>query len=438
MIFTRQLKEQLQTTRNDLAAQQQVIKAIENNVALIKFSPDGRILEANSIFLNVMGYDERDVIGKHHSMFCQPAYVQTESYKHFWRDLAQGQAKHGTFERFRQGNQPIWLEATYFPVADHNGKIDFILKFASDVTGQIHDLNDKLAIYKALDRSMAIIEFTPDGYIVNANQNFLKAMGYQLNEIRQQHHRMFCDKQFYQENPDFWQALSSGAVSNGTYKRIDKHGNTLWLEATYNPVFDDQGNVTKVIKFASVITERIDSAIRTKQAAESAQNTAQNTVERTGVSRSQIDESLAIADKIADTVNYANEVITQLNEQAKAITDIVSMISSVAEQTNLLALNAAIEAARAGDVGRGFAVVADEVRNLASRTGSATIEITNVVGQNQKITQQVLEAVDQIKGLSNQNRQTASGIAQSIDKIESEAHAVLTAIGNITDKQQTL
>ncbi|WP_324018836.1 PAS domain-containing protein [Aeromonas caviae] len=167
------------------------------------------------------------------------------------------------FHRVGKQGKEIWLEATYFPVSQGE-KIIKIIKIASDVTVQHDLLMTQKAIFEALDRSLAVIEFEPTGVVISANRNFLDTMGYRLDEIKGHQHRMFCDELFYREHPDFWQELVQGTFKSGRFQRFDKKGHEVWLEATYNAVRGSHGKVIKVIKFASNITPQIskDQAVQ--------------------------------------------------------------------------------------------------------------------------------------------------------------------------------
>ena len=242
---------------------------------------------------------------------------------------------------------------------------------------------------------------------------------------------MFCDDSFYRENPEFWRDLAGGKLSSGKFRRFDARGREIWLEASYNPVKDDAGKIVKVIKFASVITDRVMQAMRTKQAAQVAHDTALQTFNIAEQGKSHIDSSLDLASEISETVLATNQVIQRLSDQAKEISSMVTIIRSVAEQTNLLALNAAIEAARAGEAGRGFAVVADEVRSLASRTSAATNEIAKVVARNLEVTDQVMQAINSIDGLSSQNGEKIAQLSNIIMDIEQGAQEVVQSVSAI-------
>lgn len=430
-MFNTKLKAQLLSAQTDLSHYAAVIAAMRNSVALIRFTRDGVIEDANDLFLKTVGYTLEQIKGQHHAMFCESAYANGSEYKAFWHSLGRGDAKHGTFLRKTNGGKQIWLEATYFPVQDSSGKVGSVMKIAYDITRQKQEAEAQKAIYNAIDKAMAVIEFTPDGTIVNANQNFLQSMGYRLEQIQHKHHRMFCDDSFYRENPDFWQQLALGKLSSGKFKRIDAHGNEVWLEASYNPVLDAQGKVHKVIKFATLITNRVTQAMRTREAARIAHETATETFNVAEQGKLHILSSTALATEISATVLQTDTVIQSLNEQAKEIANMVSIIRSVAEQTNLLALNAAIEAARAGEAGRGFAVVADEVRQLASRTSQATADISSVVSRNLEVTQNVLQAINSIDGLSKQNGDKINQLSAIIDDIERGAQRVVESVSAI-------
>ncbi|MEC8483316.1 MAG: methyl-accepting chemotaxis protein, partial [Pseudomonadota bacterium] len=223
-----------------------------------------------------------------------------------------------------------------------------------------------------------------------------------------------CDDEFYSQNPDFWSKLANGELSHGRFKRIDKSGNVLWLQATYNPIYDDKGRVHKVIKFASDITERVSLAM---SAVEMAAATSEQTSQITSNAVQVLSEAVDTSHNIAEQVSEATRVGEQLMEQFKSIADIVVTIRSIADQTNLLALNAAIEAARAGDAGRGFSVVADEVRQLASNTSDATAEITKVVDFNHELIKQIDTALTAVSGIAMHGEESISNVSKGLEEV---------------------
>ncbi|BCR28355.1 methyl-accepting chemotaxis protein [Aeromonas caviae] len=430
-MFNQKLKAQLQACQIRLDEEQGIIEAIKAGAATVIFSPEGIIQEASTPFLALMGYGAAELIGQPHSQLCPRAWGESGDYRQFWRRLAQGEVQSGTFERVNRQGETRWLEATYFPVK-HQGRVTRVLKIASDVTEQHQRLGRLEALTEALDRSRAMIEFTPNGDILHANANFLSVMGYTLGEIAGRHHRIFCDEAFLREQPRFWEELARGQFKSGLFMRHNSRGQAVWLEATYNPIRDGSGKVVRVVKFASDITARIEQNHATREAARLAHSTAQETLhsaeEGAGLLRAVVQTSSLIASQVDEAI----ALIGQLNEQSRSIEAIVSTISAIADQTNLLALNAAIEAARAGEQGRGFAVVADEVRQLAARTSLSTDEIARVVQKNRELTARVTDDMAGVAGSAELGKQQIAGVDKLMSEIHQEADRVSQTVSALS------
>ncbi len=315
------------------------LDAIGQNVATIRFTPDGQILSANPLFLAVVGYSADELVGKHHRIFCEEDFQASAAYVRFWKELASGTPQRGVFKRLRRDGTPVWLEATYFPVKNAEGAVVEVLKIAADVTRNHSELLLLNAINDAIRQSMAVIEFTPDGEILDANENFLRLFGYSLKSLKGQHHRMLCFDEFYRENPDFWARLRHGEFSRGHFERRSAAGERVHIEATYNPVKDSSGRIIKVIKFAIDVTEQVNRNEEVRRAAELSFSTAEETAQISTRGIDSLDQSVALSAKTLSMVNTAVGLISQLTHQTKDIENIVTTIQSVAEQTNLLALN---------------------------------------------------------------------------------------------------
>ncbi|MFM5247879.1 methyl-accepting chemotaxis protein [Aeromonas caviae] len=430
-MFNQKLKAQLQACQTRLDEEQGIIEAIKAGTATVIFSPEGIIQEASTPFLALMGYGAAELIGQPHSQRCPRAWGESGDYRQFWRRLAQGEVQSGTFERVNRQGETRWLEATYFPVK-HQGRVTRVFKIASDVTEQHQRLGRLEALTEALDRSRAMIEFTPNGDIIHANANFLSVMGYTLGDIAGRHHRIFCDETFLREQPRFWEELARGQFKSGLFMRHNSRGQAVWLEATYNPIRDGSGKVVRVVKFASDITARIEQNHATREAARLAHSTAQETLhsaeEGAGLLRAVVQTSSLIASQVDEAI----ALIGQLNEQSRSIEAIVSTISAIADQTNLLALNAAIEAARAGEQGRGFAVVADEVRQLAARTSLSTDEIARVVQKNRELTARVTDDMAGVAGSAELGKQQIAGVDKLMSEIHQEADRVSQTVSALS------
>ena len=418
MIFGKKVDKRpdLEATLQQLRQCQNELNAIKQNTASISFSPEGVILDANPRFLDAVGYKLEQIIGQHHRIFCDTEYTQSIDYKQFWHGLKAGKSFGGTFLRFKQNKQPIFLEANYFPISDDSGKVTKILKIANDITDIQASLANKNAILTALDRSLAVIEFDTKGNILHANSNFLQTMKYDEQDIKGKHHKIFCNENFYRENPNFWSDLARGKHFSGRFQRFDHTGKIIWLEATYNPIFDEKGRVYKVIKFASDITERVNNAMNAIElAAATSEETSQVSSNAVGILNASVQTSKEIAEK----VKHAADIGNLLKTQSKSISDIVVTIRAIADQTNLLALNAAIEAARAGDAGRGFSVVADEVRKLASNTAIATAEIGQVVEKNHNLINEMDVMLNSVTGIALHGQESINEVSRGLMEISS-------------------
>jgi len=423
--------KQLLDTENKLSELQWQLDSINRNVAEIRFRPDGSVIYASNIFLEMLGYKLEEIAGQHHRIFCEKNYASTADYSRFWQKLADGHPQSGLFRRLRKDGNLVLIEATYIPVQNQDGKVIEIIKIGSDVTQRENELLSLRAVHAAISRSMAEIEFTPNGDILHANENFLRAMGYRLSDIKGRHHRMFCFDNFYQENTNFWQSLKGATFFSGQFERKTASGETIYLEATYNPVVDEAGQVVKVLKFATDVSSQKHKADEIRQAAELSFTTAEETSQISVRGMESLASSIELSQSTLNLINGAVILITQLNAQAKDIEKIVTTIQGVAAQTNLLALNAAIEAARAGEMGRGFAVVADEVRQLAARTSSATVEIQNVVTANGKLTQQLNIDMNSIARSAEENNDQIATVTTIMREISDGADHVARTVSTL-------
>jgi len=408
--------------RMESASNQGQVEAINRSQAVIAFAPDGTILTANENFLRTMGYALADITGKHHAMFIDPAERDGQAYREFWAALGRGEHRQAEFKRLAKGGREVWLQASYNPILDPNGKLLKIVKFGSDVTeARLESANNRGQI-QAINRSQAVIEFGLDGTVIMANENFLRAMGYTMAEIKGQHHAMFVDPA-ERDKPEyraFWAALGKGEFRAGEFKRIKKDRNQVWLRATYNAIYDLNDKPFKVVKFATDVTaqvvarEQFGGLIQSVAAA--AQQLSHSITEISGT----MVRSQATADSAVQRVAAADAFTQRLNTAAQAMGRVVELINTIAGQINLLSLNATIEAARAGEAGRGFAVVANEVKSLANQAKSATEEIA--------------KEIEGIRAVSGDVVSALTAIGQAIDSVS----AFVTSTAAAVEEQSTV
>lgn len=226
--------------------------------AVIEFDLQGNILFANDNFLNAMGYQKEEIVGQHHSIFLTQEYKVSEEYKEFWQRLRMGEFFSDEFKRIGKNNKEVWIQATYNPVLDSDGRPYKVLKLATEITERKLEFADLVGQNQAISRSQAVIEFDLNGMILVANDNFLNAIGYELNEIVGKHHSMFVEASHRSssEYMSFWKNLSRGEYFSGEFRRIGKHNKEIWIQASYNPIFDMNGKPFKIVKYATDITQR--------------------------------------------------------------------------------------------------------------------------------------------------------------------------------------
>ncbi len=232
------------------------VDAINRSQGVIEFTLEGTILWANNNFLNVVGYRLEEIKGRHHSMFVTPAYRESAQYRQFWEKLAGGEFDSGEYQRLGKNNWEVWLQASYNPVLGADGRPVKVVKFAADITQQKLQQLDFSGQITAIHRAQAVIEFSVDGTILTANEHFCAAVGYTLDEIKGQHHRLFVSKEERESNAyrQFWERLGRGEFDAGQYCRISKSGKEVWLQASYNPILGPDGKPRKVVKYATDIT----------------------------------------------------------------------------------------------------------------------------------------------------------------------------------------
>lgn len=409
-----------------------IYEALDKNYAIIEFNCDGIVLSANEIFLKLMGYTLNEVVGRHHRMFVLPDDAKTKEYGDFWRALRSGEAFSDDYRRVTREGRQVWIHGTYNPVRK-NGVVEKVIKFATDITPQKFVAKDYQSQIEAIRRSQAVIEFDPTSKILWANDNFLLAMGYRLDEIVGRKHSMFVgsDEVNSSEYINFWEGLRSGKFESRLFRRFAKNGREVWIQATYNPIFDLDGKLYKVVKFASDVTAQAVAQQRAGQIRTAVASTVNNMNETIAEVGRTVQQTSSIARSAEDVALSTGKRIEALDASSRSIGRVVEVIQELADQTNLLALNATIEAARAGEAGKGFTVVAQEVKHLAKETTDALKDIAvnidaiqtsiaEVVAGSKEITNSICELnsnTDKVAAAVEQQSHAMTNLSQTADQL---------------------
>lgn len=435
-MFNNKLKQEIRQLREDLMSIEQVKSSLDSEMLVLQLDPQGRIEMVNGNFESEMLYRAEQLLGRNIEDIV-PAHVKSlDFYQRMKGAISRGEHLNGAFRLLRGNGQEAWLRSILQPVKNSEGRIKYFTLHSSDLTRTIETSREHESLIKALMRSTAVIEFALDGTVLTANERFLATVGYRLEQIRGKHHRMFCEPEEansagYQA---FWDKLRRGEYVADRFKRIDAHGRVVWLEASYNPIFDAHDVLYKVVKFATVITEQVNQEQAVADAADVAYNTSLGTDASARKATDVVTQSVSVMRGLEASMQEAAEGIQALDTQSRVIGSIIKTISDIAGQTNLLALNAAIEAARAGEQGRGFAVVADEVRQLASRTSTATEVIARVVQQNEQLAQAAVAIIDTSKRQAEQGLALADETGSVIVEIQDGAKRVVDVVGQFSSR----
>ncbi|MFP3497438.1 methyl-accepting chemotaxis protein [Pseudomonas sp. SIMBA_059] len=430
-MFNNKFKKQLEAQASELSELRQLRDGLNREMLRLSIDSTFKITACNENFANALGYTPDRLTGRPMAEIV-PQYVsKLPCFHNFKAAVAAGKSITDEYRYLHADGSLVWIHAHWQPVMDESGQLSHITCYATNITSRVEKASENASFIEALLRSTAVIEFDLSGHVLTANERFLQAMGYSLAQAKGSHHRIFCKPEdtSSQAYKDFWSTLNRGEFVAGRFERLDSHGQTVWLEATYNPVYDTEGNLCKVVKFATVVTDQVAREEEVSGAAQTAFEISQQTDVSAQRGAVVVNDTMHTMRKIAVDMQAASGGVEALGKQSLLISSIIQTISSIAQQTNLLALNAAIEAARAGEQGRGFAVVADEVRQLAGRTSTATEEIASVVLQNQKLVDETVAEMANSKNQAEQGLELATQAGQVIVEIQDGAKQVVDAVG---------
>lgn len=416
----RQQMEEMSATQEEMARASAEMKgittAIDSSFAYIEFDPHGNILNANENFLKTMEYNLNDIKGKHHRLFVDKAYANTSEYDRFWSDLANGKENNDQFKRFTRSGKEIWLQAVYSPVKDSTNKVIKVIKIATDITAQKLAALNALGLKATVDSSFAEIEFDAKGNILDANQNFVKALGYyNVKDILGQHHSMFVDAEYRRsaEYTRFWEDLGNGITQEGQFKRITKDGKEIWIQAAYTPVKDENGKVIKVIKIAIDITAQKQAAIETEKAANEVNRVVSAMASGDLTQRYTID-SKGDLKVMGDSMNAA---IANLNNLLSNISQIANLVASSAEE---------------------LLTKGEQMKNTTQEVASATQQMAEGAQQQAQQTDESSKLIEGVLKSANEMGKKAETINVAAERGQKSASEGLSTIRKVVENMSEI
>lgn len=392
------------------------VSAIDRAQAVIEFSLDGQVLTANQNFLSALGYTLDEIKGKHHSMFVDPADVASPAYRAFWQKLSGGNFDAGRYRRLAKGGKEIWIQASYNPVLDALGKPFKVVKFASEITAEMAHQADLEGQIAAINKAQAVIQFSLDGHVLDANPNFCAALGYSLQEIKGQHHSLFVDKDYRQssEYRAFWEKLGRGEYDAGQYKRIAKGGREIWIQATYNPILDANGKPFKVVKFAVDTTAQVKAA-RALEAA---------VAETRSVVGEAQDGNLAARITVHDKDGQILTLCEGVNDLLENMSEVIAQIRSSADAVNVAA----------AEISQGNTDLSSRTEEQASsveETASTMEELTQTVRRNSDSAQRANELANSAKIVAEKGGNVVMQVVSTMSDIQSSSNRIADIISVI-------
>lgn len=376
------------------------LAALDRSLAIIEFDPAGHIRAANANFCAVMGYSAAEIVGRHHAMLVDAATASSPDYQAFWERLRRGEFDAREYRRVGKDGREVWIQATYNPVRSRSGRVVKVIKVATDITAQKQRNAEFEAKMMALGRVQAVIEFLPNGEILTANANFLAALGYELAEIQGRHHRLFVDPQ-YAASPDyeaFWRELQAGNFVADEFKRIGKGGREVWIAASYNPVFDMNGAVSKIVKFATDVTPRVKAVNAIERGlAEIAGNNLQY----------RIDQGLAPAFE-ALRADF-NASVSRLEEAIRGVGQSAGTIQSAAQEISVASDHLSRRTEQQAASLEETAAALDEITATVKRSAEGARQANEAAGSvsadvvaSSRLMNEAVAGMDQIKQSSDQ------------------------------------
>jgi methyl-accepting chemotaxis protein len=384
------------------------VAAIGSTQPMIEFDLDGIVLDANDNFLKASQYSLAEIRGKHHRMFVDPDQRDTPEYRAFWEKLRRGEVQSAQYRRMARNGRPLWVQATYYPVKDALGRPFKVVKYTNDITEQMTAQADSVGQLAAISKAQCVIEFELDGTIRTANDNFLRAFGYSLDELRGKHHSLFVDPAERDSGAyrAFWAKLARGDHDTGQYKQYARGGRPIWIQASYNPILDAVGKPFKVVKYATDVTERVQLAEQLRNAV------AETQAAVTAAAEGNLTQRISMEGKTGELATLSNGVNSLIDVMA-------SLVHQIKDA--------------AGEVQVGADEISSGNQNLSRRTDEQAASLEETASSMEQMASTVKQTADNA-GQANQLAIAACAKAEKGGAVVGSAVAAMSGINAASGK----
>ncbi len=406
------------------------LAAINKAQAVISFSLEGTILDANENFCAALGYRLDEIVGQHHRMFVDPAEVASPAYTAFWAKLGRGEFDAGEYKRIGKQGKEIWIQASYNPIFDADGRPFKVVKYATDITEQKLQRADFEGQLAAINKAQAVISFGLDGFILDANENFCATLGYRRDEIVGQHHRMFVDPAEVASPAytAFWAKLGRGEFDAGEYRRLGRNDKEIFIQASYNPIFDASGRPFKVVKYATDITEQVRAKQRLEAGVAEILTVVQAAAQGDLTGQIQVTGD----DAIGQMAGGVSKLLGDLRASIASIANNSEALAAAAEELQVVSVQMGANAAETSQqvelVTQGCVEVSGNVETVASGAEEMTASIKEIARNAADAVRVAAEAVDAAKSTNSTITQLGSSSAEIGQIVK-----VITAIAQQTN-----